>query len=175
MAKQSILLDPNAQAYSDDEIVGKVNAAAANITRANAVTSVAVDLSGKDTDDLAEGAGNKYDTGVPPADLEALPDGSTRKAMLVAEKTKLTGIEDGAEVNVGEEYTTTEATKLAGIEDGAKGDQTGAEIRDAVVALADVDRKIVITEPVSGEFKVISVQRDADAKVKISYDDVPEE
>lgn len=104
-----------------------------------------------DTDALTEGATNKYDTGVPPADLEALPDGATRKAMMDAEKTK-----------------------LAGVEENAKDDQDGAEIRDLVVALADLDRKIVITNPLTGECKVIAVQMDAALKLKAEYDDVPE-
>jgi len=151
MTKQTVVLDPNAQAYTDDEIVGKVNAAAVNITRANAVESAAVDLSGKDTDDLTEGAGNKYDTGAPPADLEALPDGATRKAM-----------------------TSTEKTKLTGIEEDAKDDQSATEIRDAIVGLGDTERKIMITEPISGQFKVVSVQRKADGKVEVAYDDVAE-
>ena len=64
------------------------------------------------------------------------------------------------------------ATKLAGIEAGATGDQTGAEMRDLIVGLADADRKIVITTPTSGQFKVISVQRQADGKAAIKYDDV---
>ncbi len=151
MTKQTLDLDPNAQAYTDDEIVTKVNAAAVNITRVDAVESAAVDLSGKDTDELAEGAANKYDTGAPPADLEELPDGATRKAMSDAEKTKLTGIEADA-----------------------KDDQTGPEVRDLIVGLADVDRKLVITEPVTDQFKVISLQRKADGKVEVAYDDVAE-
>ncbi len=65
-----------------------------------------------DTDALPEGASNKYDTGVPQSNLEELPDGATRKAMMDAEKTKLSGVEEGA-----------------------KDDQTGAEIRDSVVDL----------------------------------------
>lgn len=64
------------------------------------------------------------------------------------------------------------ATKLAGIEAGATGDQTGAEIRDLIVGIADVDRKIVITTPTTGQFKVISVQRQADGKFASKYDDV---
>lgn len=147
MAKQSILLDPNAQSYTNNEIVGKVNAATAKITRVDAIDGAA--LGGCDSDDLAEGSVHQFDTGVPPATLEQLPDGSTRKAMSSAEKTKLSGVEAGATA-----------------------DQTGAEMRDAIVALADADRKIVITEPVSTEFKVVSVQRDATGKIKVSYDDV---
>lgn len=41
MAIQSSTLDPGAQSYTDDEIVAKVNAAAAQITRANAVAAAA--------------------------------------------------------------------------------------------------------------------------------------
>ena len=66
----------------------------------------------------------------------------------------------------------TAASKLAGIEAGATGDQTGAEIRDAIIGLADVDRKIVITTPTSGQFKAISIQVQADLKVATKYDDV---
>jgi hypothetical protein len=63
------------------------------------------------------------------------------------------------------------ATKLAGIEAGATGDQTGAEIRDLIVGLAVVDRKIVITTPTSGQFKVVAIQRQADGKFAVKYDD----
>jgi len=151
MAIQEMELDPNAQAYTDDEIVGKVNTATDKINRALAVESAAVDLSGKDTDDLPEGTGNKYDTGVPPSDLEVLPDGATRKAMSDAEKTKLTGVEDGA-----------------------KDDQSGAEMRDAIVGLPDLERKLIVTDPQSGENKVVSLQRKANTKLGTKYDDEPE-
>lgn len=104
------------------------------------------------TDELAEGATNKYDTGEPPADLEALPDGATRKAM-----------------------TDTEKTKLTGIEDDAKADQTGAEIRDLVVALDPLERKLVVTTPATGEYKVTSVERNAANEFAYKYNDVPEE
>jgi len=104
------------------------------------------------TDELTEGTTNKYDTGEPPADLEALPDGATRKAM-----------------------TDTEKTKLTGIEADAKDDQTGAEIRDLVVALPDLDRKLVVTDPVAGEYKIISTERNAANEFAYKYNDVPEE
>ncbi len=119
MAKQSLLLDPNAASYTDDQIVAKVNSAIAAITRVGFT------------------------------DLDKISEGSTNKA-----------------------YTSTEKTKLSSVEANATTDQTGAEIRDAVVALSDADRKIVITEPTTNEFKVISLQRDATGKVKVSYDDV---
>jgi len=37
-------LDPNAAAYTDDEIVGKVNAATASITRADAIDADSLNL-----------------------------------------------------------------------------------------------------------------------------------
>lgn len=129
MVKQSFLLDPNAQSYTDDEIVGKVNTATAQITRADAIESAA--LGDCDMDDLADGVTNKG-------------------------------------------YTATEQTKLGTVEDNATADQTGTEVRDLIVGLADNDRQIVITEPISGEFRVISIQRDATGKAKVSYDDVAE-
>ena len=272
MVIQSAKLDPDAQAYTDDEIVGKVNAAAVAITRGDAIDGSA--LGGVDSDAIAEGAANKYDTGVPPADLEDLPDGATRKAMLAAEKTKLggveegatvdqtgaeiktayeaeadaytdtkntkltgieegaqpdqsgvemvtalealgagsrlgsdkidqeadakfltdaeetkvvaidqvysntektklTGIEEGAETNIGEEFSTGEQTKLSGIAAGAQPDQTGAEVRDLIVGLADIDRQLILTDPAVGEFPVISLERDSDGKYNVKYDDVP--
>lgn len=103
------------------------------------------------TDELPEGAVAKYDTGVPPADLEELPDGATRKAMLDAEKSK-----------------------LAGVEEDAAADQTGEEVRDLIVGLPDLDRKIVVTDPVTGEFKIISVRRNAASEFAYKHNDTPE-
>ena len=105
--------------YSDDEIVAKINAAVAKITRLDAVESSAIDLSGKSADDIAEGTINKYDTGapplttddllegdiskydtgVPPATQDELPDGITAKQFLAIEKTKLATVAEGAQVN----------------------------------------------------------------------------
>jgi len=70
MAIQSFTLDPNAASYTDDEIVGKVNAATANITRAGSIEGTAA--SALDTDDIGEGSGNLYDTGAPPTDDEVV-------------------------------------------------------------------------------------------------------
>lgn len=41
MAIQTMLLDPNAQSYTDDEIVGKINSASATISRAGSVDATA--------------------------------------------------------------------------------------------------------------------------------------
>lgn len=70
MAIQTMQLDPNAQSYTDDEIVGKVNSAAAAITRADAIDGTA--LGACDSDDLTEGSTNKYDTGAPPTNDEVV-------------------------------------------------------------------------------------------------------
>ena len=57
-----------------------------------------------------------------------------------AEKTKLSGIEAGAQVNVGSEFTAAEKTKLGGIEAGATADQTGSEIVTALQGLSGANR-----------------------------------
>ena len=108
-------LDPNAASYSDDEIVGKVNTATVNITRAGSMEGTAA--SALDTDDIGEGSSNKYDTGVPPN----------------ANQTK-----------------------------------------DAIVAMADDDREIVISRPVTNQFKVYAIQRHSDGKTEIERSDTAE-
>ncbi len=127
MAKASFQLDPGAVAYTDDEIVGKINSATADITRADSVS-----------------------TGARP---------------IVAGEIGATELEDEA-------FTTAEQSKLTGIEDSATTDQTGTEVRDVILGLADTDRKIVITDPTTGEFPILSIQRDSTGKLDIDYDDV---
>lgn len=129
MVIQTAKLDPNAQAYTDDEIVGKVNAAAVAITRSDAI------------DGAALGA----------VDLDDIGDSATRVAMSDAEKTKLGDVEEGA----------TE-------------DQTGPEVRDLILAIADTERGLVTTDPTTGQFKVVSIERDPDGKFNLKYDDMAE-
>ena len=129
MAIEKVYLDPNATAYTDDEIVGKVNTAASNITRASSVSAAARPI----------GTG-----------------------------------EVGATQLADEAYTSTEKTKLTGIEDSATADQTGAEVRDAIVGLADDDRKIVISRPTTGQKKVYAVQTHSDGKQEIEQNDTAE-
>lgn len=164
MAKQSFQLDPDAVAYTDDEIVGKINSATtgAVITRSDSVSAAA-------------------------RPIEAGEVGATElehEAYTTGEKAKLTGIEDsatadqtGTEIKTAYEaeanaYTDTKDTKLTSIEDSATTDQTGTEIRDAVVALADTERKIIITDPQTGEFPILAIQRNSTGKLDIDYDDV---
>ena len=70
MAIQSMQLDPNAASYTDDEIIGKINAASANLIRAGCIEGTAV--SALDSDDIGEGAANLYDTGVPLSDDDVI-------------------------------------------------------------------------------------------------------
>jgi len=115
----------------------------------------------------ALGAGDKLD-------CDAIVDGITNKVLSGVEQTKLTGIEEGAEVNPADlaALDPTANTKLAGIEESATVDQTGAEIQTAVLGLADADRKLIKTDPQSGEFTVLALQRDADGKLDIDYENV---
>lgn len=77
MAIEKVYLDPNAAAYTDDEIVGKVNTATANVTRAGCIEGTAA--SALDSDDISEGTGNLYDTGIPPSTTDDLSEGSSNK------------------------------------------------------------------------------------------------
>lgn len=189
MATQSMQLDPNAVAYTDDEIVGKVNSATVNITRAGSVDALARPIAAGEVG-ATELAGEEFLT-AEKTKLTGIEDsatadqtGSEIKTVYEAETnaytdtkdTKLDGIAAGAEVNPADlaALDSVAATKLGGIDEGAKDDQTGAEIRDAVVAIADVDRKIVITNPEVGEYKIIAIQRNSTGELDVDYDDVPE-
>lgn len=103
MAIQSIALDPNAATYTDDEIVGKVNTASVQITRASSVAAAARPIAD------AEVTSAKLDAGVAKVNLDAM---------------------------------------------------------------ADTARGYIKTDPTTSEFKVISIERKADGKVNVKYDDV---
>lgn len=78
MAIQSFQLDPNAAAYTDDQIVGKINTASANITRAGSVDAAARPIASGEvgSTELASGAvGNtELATGVAATNLDAMAD-----------------------------------------------------------------------------------------------------
>ena len=120
MAIEKVYLDPNAAAYTDDEIVGKVNSASTTITRAGAIEGTA--LSGVDSDDIAEGSSNFF-----------------------------------------------------AAESGATADQTGAEMRDLIVALPDLERDIIISRPTTGQKKIVAIQTHSDGKQEIEQNDTAEE
>lgn len=53
---------------------------------------------------------------------------------------------------------------------------TGEQIRDALLALNDEDRALIITNPATADFKVVQIDGTLSGqkvKVKLSYDDVP--
>jgi len=136
MALASMTLDPNAASYTDDQIVGKVNSASAQITRAGSVAAAA----------------------------RPLADGEVAAAKMAAGaiKAKLAGEEDGNKL------TTSELAAAAGIANA----QVAAGLAKANLdALTDVNRGYVKTSPTSGQFKVISIERQADGKLKTDYDD----
>jgi len=79
----------------------------------------------------------------------------------------------GADAKDADDLPESVTKKWAG-ETGATQDQSGAEIRDAVVALGDTERKIVLTEPLTGECKITGIHRNAAGNLEYDYDDVPE-
>ncbi len=85
---------------------------------------------------------------VTPSDLDGLPDGSTYKRA-----------------------TSTELTKLGGIADNATIDQTGLEMQTSIVALADADRVLVGSEPLSGEKKIYGIHRNAAGNLELDAED----
>jgi len=103
MAIVSMQLDPNAAAYTNDEIVGKVNAATATITRASSVAAAARPIT------AGEISNTELASGATKANLDAM---------------------------------------------------------------GDIDRGYVKTDPTTGEFKVVSIERKADGKLNIKYDNV---
>ena len=151
-----MILDPNAAAYTDDEIVGKVNAAAVKISRANAIEPAALEET---------------------AEFQKITE---------TKETKLDGIAEGAEVNPADlaALDSTQDDKLNSIEDGAKADQDGDEIIAAIDAgvasitredaLSQGDLKLVKSEPVVGEHKINYIVRKADGKMEADYEDTPE-
>lgn len=68
MAIQSFTLDPNAQAYTDDEIVAKINAASDAITRAGSVDPAARPI------EAGEVSNTELAAGVAKSNLDAMTD-----------------------------------------------------------------------------------------------------
>lgn len=68
MAIQTMVLDPNAAAYTDDQIVGKINSASAQITRASSVAAAARPIAS------GEVGNTELASGVAKANLDAMAD-----------------------------------------------------------------------------------------------------
>lgn len=103
MAIQSFQLDPGAQAYTDDQIVAKINSGTIQITRASAVAAAARPITSGEIDN-----------------------------------TKL----------------------VSGV------------VKTNLDAMADTARGYVKTDPASGQYRVITIERQADGKLNVKYDDV---
>ena len=82
-----------------------------------------------------------------PTSLDDIPDGSTYKKM-----------------------SATEKSKLSGIEAGATADQTGAEVQSAIIALADADRVLIGSVPLTGEKKVYGIHINASGNIETDQD-----
>ncbi len=137
MAIATMTLDPNAASYTDDQIVGKVNSATANITRASSVSAAA----------------------------RPLADGEVATAKLAAGaiKAKLTAESDGNKL------TTSELAAAAGVTNAQVA--TG-QAKANLDAMADTARGYIKTNPTTGQFKVVSVERASDGKLSVDYDNV---
>lgn len=100
MAIQTIALDPNAVAYTDDEIVGKINAASDNISRAGSVTAAARPIGAKEVTSA------KVDDGVAKANLDAMA--ATARGYIKTEPTigefPVTGVKRGADGKIDVSY-----------------------------------------------------------------------
>ena len=131
-----MVLDPNAATYTDDQIVGKINAATAQITRAESVAATARPIATGEVDATALAAG--------------------------AIKTKL-----GTEAD-GNKLVSASLAAAAGVTNA----QVAAGLAKANLdALADTARGYIKTSPTTGQFKIVSIERDADGKLKSDYDD----
>jgi len=138
MAIQSMQLDPNAASYTDDQIVGKINAASAQITRAGSVAAAARPIAALEVDSTKIAAG--------------------------AIKSKLNGETDGNKI------TTSELAAAAGIVNA----QVATGLAKANLdAMSDTTRSYIKTDPTTGQFKVVSIQRTAAGLAEVKYDDVP--
>lgn len=113
MVIASFQLDPNVVALSDNDVVGKVNTATVDITRAGSVDPTA-------------------------RPIEALEVGTSELAAGAVDNTKL----------------------------------ASSAAKDNLDALVDTARGYIKTAPISGEFPVINVQRDAGGNLDVDYDNV---
>jgi len=137
MTIQTMVLDPNAASYTDDQIVDKINSASTQITRASSIAAAARPIAAGEVDSTALATG--------------------------AIKTKL-----GAEAD-GNKLVSASLAAAAGIVNA----QVASGLAKANLdALADTARGYIQTAPTSGQFKIVSMQRQADGKVATKYDDV---
>jgi len=123
---------------------------------------------------------------IAPADLDGVPDGTTYKRATGDQLTKVDGVEEnatvdqtGAEIKAAYEaeenaFTDTKNTKLTGIEENAEANPTGLEMQTAIVALADADKELVVSEPQTGEYRIYGIHRNAAGNPEYDYEDQAE-
>jgi len=185
MAIEKIYLDPNATSYTDDEVVGKVNTATANITRASSVSAAARPIANLEVTDAhiaaAAGIAKTKLAALEIVNADVATGAAIAKAKLAALAIVNADVAVGAAISADKTasgttnkvFTATEETKLTGIEEDATADQTGAEVRDAIVGLADDDRAILISRPTAGQKKIYAVQTHTDGKQEIEQSSTP--
>jgi hypothetical protein len=66
---------------------------------------------------------------------------------------------------------TTSITRASSVSAAAR-PLTAGEAKANLDAMTDITRGYIKTSPVTGQFRVIAIQRDATGKAAISYDDV---
>ena len=99
------------------------------------------------------------------AGIEAGAEVNVGEEYTQTEKDKLAGVEAGAEVNIGVEYTQTEKDKLAGVEDDATADQTATEIKTAYESNINTNP---FTDP--EQSKLQGIDAGAEANVRPDWD-----
>ena len=181
MAIQSMQLDPNAQAFTDDEIVGKVNTATVNITRASSVTAAARPIAAAEvgsTELAADAAAVNFNAGT--TDITRASSVASAARPLDAGEVGSTELAtDVAAVNFN--AGTTDITRASSVDAAARplgaGEVTNTEL-DANAAKANLDaltdtaRGYIKTDATTGQFKVINIQRDSAGLLDVDYDDV---
>ncbi len=111
---------------------------------------------------------------ISPTDLDDLPDGTTYKRMSGTEQTKLTGIADNATIDQTESEIKTLFSWSTSPEDGSTADQTGLEVQTAITGLADADKVLISSDPLSGEKRVYGIHINAAGNIETDNNDTTE-
>ncbi|KKN47449.1 hypothetical protein LCGC14_0662890 [marine sediment metagenome] len=235
MGIKSFVIDPDAVAYTNDEIVDKINAATADITRASSVSAAARPIEALEVDstELADSAvtgarvraSETLTLTNQPLDTETVTldskvyvfqdiltdvDGNVKIGATVA--LSIANLISAINLNgtAGTDYATamtlhptvqavagtgdsidveakdagTTGNSIASTEtltNGAFGGATfgggtdsklaGGAAKDDLDGVSYKDRKYVKTDPETGEFRILGIQRDAAGDLDIDYDD----
>ena len=86
-----------------------------------------------------------------PTDLDDIPDGTTYKRA-----------------------TPAQLTKVDGVEDNATADQSGLEVQSAITGLADADKVLISSDPLTGEKRVYGIHINAAGNIETDNNDTAE-